>query len=85
MADNDFKDNLLHFAKQYVEEAGTSFEDVCMGKAWSPLKLIDLKEYTCVRCERKDTGYEIFEYQSPGDELVLLILDTVSGHWIKVE
>lgn len=84
LAEYDFEDNLLHFAKQYVEEAGMSFDDVKMEKAWSPLKLLDLSEHVCVRCERTDTGYEVFEYQSASDNLVLLILDTVSGHWVKV-
>lgn len=78
-------EDLMEFAKEYVEEAGGSMDEVEVTKAVTLQSLLDLTGYSCLRTERSKLGYEIFEYQAPEEgEKVLLMLDVMTGNWISV-
>lgn len=78
-------EDFMDFAKSYVEEAGSSIEDVEITRALSPQELVDLTGHTCLRTDKSKYGYEIFEYESPEGVKLLMILDIMAGRWIKVE
>lgn len=81
-----FHNNLLAFAKGYIEEAGSLLEEVTFERASSPIALVDLSGCTCLRTQRSGLGYDIMEYERPDPrEKFLLILDRMSGDWVLVQ
>lgn len=79
-----YHDNLIEFAKGYLEEAGSSLGEVSIEKGASPIALIDLAGATCLRTQRSGLGYDIMEYEG-GNGKFLLILDRMSGYWVLVQ
>lgn len=80
-----YHDNLLEFARGYVEEAGSSMDEVGITKASSPLALVRMTGATCVRTQRSGLGYDILEFDSDSSSKFLLILDRMSGYWVLIQ
>lgn len=79
-------EDLMEFAREYVEDADGSMSDVEIKRGTTPQSLLCLDGYTCLRTEQSGLGYEIFEFQEPDDgERVLLMLDVMTGYWISVK